>query len=168
MTLTNKKIAGFTLILYGVSSLLSYYSIVSISPDILLGSAFILFGLPSAYISFNDNRRDLLLLSTVLFMMGIIFLVKSNYEIINTRGIVFTSILFIGGTTFLVLFIDNTKEKTFLYTSFVLLALGFFSITLLREMGILDYANKIADLAEDFWPVVLIVFGLNIFWNRNK
>ncbi len=101
-------------------------------------------------------------------MIGIILVIKSNYEIINTRGIVFTSILFIGGTLFFILFIDNAGVKGFLFTSLILIIAGIIPITFLKGIGILDYANKAADIAEDFWPVALIILGLNVFLNRKK
>ncbi|MEW6194364.1 MAG: hypothetical protein AB1521_04300 [Bacteroidota bacterium] len=168
MTLTHKRISGVAFIFYGVCSLLSYYSILNISPYTAVGLTFILFGIPSTYLAFKNNRRDLLLLSALIFMIGTILIVKSNYEIINDRGIVFTSILFIGGTLFFILFIDNTRVKGFLFASLILIIMGIIPVTFSKEIGILDYANKAADLAEDFWPVVLIILGLNVFLNRKK
>ncbi|MBI1939337.1 MAG: hypothetical protein HYS25_14600 [Ignavibacteriales bacterium] len=165
----NYKITtALALILFGVLSLLGYFSIISVSESFTAAAALIIYSLPAVYFSLNEKNRIRLLTASILFMIGIIFLIKENFELINSRGLIFTSILFIGGSTFMILFIEDTKQKIFLYASAVLMTAGYLSVTLFRNLGIINFANRLADTAEDFWPVVLILWGLNIFWNRKR
>lgn len=168
MILTHKNILGLSFLFYGVFTLLSYYHVITFPISSIIAFVFIFYSLPTTFLSLNSSKYDQLSFSILIFMLGIIFFVISNFEIINTRGLVFTSVLFIGGTIFLVLFIDNSKTKAFLFAALYLLIFGILSITYLGKIGVLDYANKAAEIAEDFWPVLLIILGLNIFWNRKK
>lgn len=163
-----KITTALALILFGVLALLDYFSIIFVPESFSAGIALLVYSLPAVYFSLNEKNRIRLVTASILFMIGIIFLIKENFELINSRGLIFTSILFIGGSTFTILFIENIKQKIFLAASLVLITAAYLSITLFRNLGMIDFANRLADTAEDFWPVVLILWGLNIFWTRKK
>lgn len=168
MILSYKKIFSCVLIIAGILTLASEFRLLRIGIIQILAFSLILQGLFSASLSLNNNRRDLLFLFTVMFMIGIIFVTKSFFNIRETREIVFTSILFISGGALLILFIDNAKEKVFILSGIVFMLAGYLSITLFRSWGILKFANSLAKAAEDFWAVLLITWGLILFLNRKK
>ncbi|MDQ7816299.1 MAG: hypothetical protein RDU14_04690 [Melioribacteraceae bacterium] len=162
------KIGGMVLTLFGLLISLAGFNVIKMGNDEIIGTVLILQAIPSVFLSLMRNRKDLLFLFTVIFMIGIIFIIKSHFEIIESRGLIFSSILLISGSGFLILYIDNLKEQIFLYTGMLFFALGYFSITFLRELGVIGFANSLANIAEDFWPIVLILSGLTIFINRRK
>lgn len=166
--ITYSRIWGTISIIVGILTSLSVFKIIKMESDELIGTALILLAVASVFLSFTRNRRDFLFFFTSVFMIGIIFLTKSHFEIIESRGLIFSSILFISGSGFLILFSDNMKEKVFLYNGIFFFALGYLSITLLRDLGIIGFANSLANTAEEVWPVLLILFGLIIFINRKK
>lgn len=168
MTFTYKKTFGLILVLSGILILGSQLKLFRMELFDVFGAALILQGITSVSISLKQNRRDLLFLFTVMFLVGIVFLTKSYFVIRDTREIVFTSILFISGGAFLMLFIENMKEKFLLYTGILFLIFGYLSITLLRDAGITNYADTLGGLVKDFWPVVLITAGMLLFLNRKK
>lgn len=163
-----KKISGLVLILSGIALLLQSIKVLEDDMSLTLGSAFLLQGLASVHLSFKTNRRDFLFLFTVVFLIGIILITSSYFEIIESRGLVFSSILFIAGSGLLILFIDNPVEKKFLYTGVTLVLTGIASVTFLMELGVAGLANKLGNAAEDFWPVILTLSGLVLFLNRNR
>lgn len=163
-----KKISGLVFILSGIVLLLQSIKVLEDDMSRAVGTAFLLQGLASVYLSFKTGRRDFLFLFTVVFLIGIILITSSYFEIIESRGLVFSSILFIAGAGFFILFVDNPPEKKFLYTGVILALSGIASITFLRELGIAGLANKLGNAAEDFWPVILTLAGLVLFLNRNK
>jgi hypothetical protein len=163
-----KKITGIILIVCGIFFVLEKFTFSFLSANEIVGFSLILFGIPAVYISLNLGNRPLLVFASIVFMIGVLVLVKINYEIINTQGIVFISILFITGTTAFMLFIENASQKIFLIIAFVLLLLGYLSITVFKKLGLLILSNKIANYAEDFWPIVLLTTGLFIFLIRKK
>ena len=142
----------------------------SINLNILevIGITFILYGILSVYASLSNGYRDRLFLSSVLFFVGIVFIVEFNFNLVDLRGLTFASILLIGGGAFLILFIDNSKEKIFLIAAVVLIALGFISTNILKQLGIFKTVNKLADWVDVFWPVIFIFLGIIIFLTRKK
>lgn len=168
LNLNNRTILSITFILYGIFSVLNLARVIPFTEERLTGAVFIFYGAVTVFLSFSNQKRENLVFASGLFLVGVILLVKSNFEIIDTRGIVFTSTLFISGALLLILFIDNTKEKVFLYSGIVLILMSYLSITVLKNIGLFEIANKAGDYFKYFWPVLLIVFGISIFINRSK
>ncbi len=166
--MNNRIILGISFLIFGVLSMLSSRNIIFLTFEDVAGIVFIFYSVPTVYSALNNGDRGKLIVSTILFLVGVVFLVKSYFEILDTRGIVFFSILFIGGSVLIILFIENVKEKIFLYSGFILLALSYLSITQFKKLGLFNSANRIGNLLEVFWPVILIVMGMIIFVNRKK
>lgn len=168
MNFRNKKILAACIFLYGVLLLLRNSNLLNISIETVTGYVFLLYGVITFYQVFNNERREILIFVTILFLVGIELLVKANIDIYDTRGFVFTSVLFLSGSVFLVLFLENTKEKIFVISGIILIVLSYLTITTFKKLGVFDLANKIANLFEFFWPVVLLIFGISVFINRKK
>lgn len=164
----NKLILGFGFCLMGIFSFLSYLGIISIESETVIASAAAVYSLITVYNSFGSGKRAVLSFSTVLFLVSIIFIVKTHYPFTDTRGTIFSSILFISGTVLFILFIENTKEKIFLNASLMMFLLCVVSIVFLKSTGLFYLVNKVGNVFEIFWPAVLIVLGINVFINRKK
>jgi len=120
------------------------------------------------YKTFNNNKREVLIFVTILFLTGIALLVKANFDVYDSRGFVFTSILFVSGSVFIVLFIENTKEKIFAVSGISLILISYLSTTLVIKQYVLNFTNKISNFSGFFWPIILIIFGISVFLNRKK
>lgn len=168
MNRSNNIIIGISFLVYGMLSLLSSYGAINLESRVIFGIVFCFYGIATVNQTFGNNERGKLSFASVVFLIGVVLLVKSRFELLDSRGIVFTSILFISGATFLILFLENFKEKVFLYTGAVLILLGVLSATFFKNYGLFTLANKIGNLLGYFWPVLLIVFGISIFINRKK
>ena len=166
--MNNRIILGFSFLIFGILSMLSSRNIILLTFEDVVGIVFIFYSIPTVYSALNNGERGKLTASTILFLVGVVFLVKSYFEILDTRGIVFFSVLFISGSVLIILFIENIKEKIFLYAGIVLFILSYLSITQFKKLGLFNAANRIGILFEVFWPVILIVMGMIIFINRKK
>jgi hypothetical protein len=165
--LNNRIITGIAFIILGGLSYLGG-SIFDLDVYNVVGITFVVYGVLAFYVSLGSGKRGWLFLSTIIFFIGIILIVKSSYELIDTRGLAFASILFIGGAVFLILFLENNKIKVFAVAAILLMLFGYLSTNLFKQIGILNTANSIAIVVEDFWPAILIFLGLNIFLTRKK
>ena len=164
----SRLVLGISLLITGVLSLLRYFNIVSLSNEQLCGIAIIFYSLPTVYYSLESSKRERLVLGTVLFCIGVVFIVKSYFEILDTRGIVFASILFASGAVFMLLFIENTKEKLFILSAFLMILLSYFSVTFFKSVGLFESVNKIGNLFEVLWPALLMILGIGVFINRKR
>jgi hypothetical protein len=154
--------------LFGILSLFSHYGIAKISLAESVGIVFLVYGIATVYKSFGTNQKGTLSIAAIVFLTGIVLLIKSRFDLLDTRGVVFTSILFIGGATFLILFFDNTAEKVFLYAGLCLIISSIITVIFLKSWGIFYLINKIGNYFEYFWPVILIILGISLFNNRRS
>ena len=164
----NKNLVAISLIILGAGLLLIWSGILIYDSEILLGLVLAAFGISNTNYSFRIGSRKTIVLSAILFLTGVVLIVKTSYEIIDTRGLVLVSILFISGAVFLILFIENVKQKTFLLSGFTLIILSYFSLTVLKKIGLFQWLKTAGDMFEVFLPVILILFGMSIFINRKK
>jgi len=159
---------GISFLAFGILALLSGAGYVFLTIEKIIGISFVVYSIPTVYISLNTGERQKLVFATILFLVGVVFFIKSQYEIFDTRGIVFSSILFISGSVLLILFIENTKEKIFLIAAIVLILLSYAAATLFKGVGLFTTTNRLGTLLEIFWPLILILFGISIFARRKK
>lgn len=154
--------------MFGAGSLLIWSGVFSYDPEILLGIVLTAFGLSNANYSFRYSTRKMIIFSSILFLAGIALIIKNSYDIIDTRGLALVSILFVSGSVFVIMFIENTKQKVFLFAGLVLTLLSIFSLTVLRELGLFKWLKVIGDTFEVFLPVILVIFGISIYISRKK
>jgi hypothetical protein len=164
----SKNLFAISLVILGAGLLLIWSGILVYDPEMLIGIVLAALGVSNTNFSFRSGNRKMIVLSTILFLIGVVLIVKNTYEIVDTRGLVLVSILFISGASFLILFVDNVKQKTFLYSGLGLILASYFSITVLRGFGLFDWLKTVGDFLEIFWPVILIVLGLSIFVKKKK
>jgi hypothetical protein len=164
----NKILIGISCIVFGGLTYLNNSFGLDFNMEELLGMVMIIFGIPSVYFSLNGEKRNELFLFTIIFLIGIVLVVESRFALVDTKGLVFSSVLFIGGAAFFMLFIDNLKEKVFLSISIALLILGFVSTNIFRQIGIINAAHNIVSLLKNFLPAILIILGAVVFAARKK
>lgn len=176
MKINYKTILGLSLALYGILSLLNY-DLINLPAKTILGISLIFYSIPSVFISFTFqpmthkpltyNKRNMLVLSTILFFVGI-FLFANFYHVVYSYTTLILFILFSSGTIFFLLFIDNTQKKFYLYASLLLFILSYPSAKIFPYFETYNYANKFFEFANILLPVVLFLLGINIFIKRNK
>lgn len=168
MRFNNIIVLGASALILGILFLLKFFQVIS-SPYTLLASyIFIFYGFTAAYFSFGTGYRGNLFFASIIFLSGIMMYVINNFEILQPSSAVFSSILFISGASFIVLYIDNIKERIFLYSGLLLMLISYFSITFFKNSDIVDTANRLSNLVIDYWPVFLLLFGINILLMRKR
>ncbi|MDZ7767242.1 MAG: hypothetical protein U5K00_22980 [Melioribacteraceae bacterium] len=164
----NNIAVGGVLFFYGMLSLLSFFNILNVDYTNQIAFTLLLFGLLSVLTALNKLKRSSLLLISILFNTGFILFIHNNYEILNEYYLVLSIILFMTGSGFLLIFLQNTLEKTPLYISVFFLVLAFTSAVFYKSNVIIQFANRITLILFDLWPVFLIVFGILLVAGKSK
>lgn len=168
MRYNNFILLGFSLIIIGIFFLLRFFEIINTPFTLIASYVFIFYGIADVYFSFGTGYRGRLFFASIIFLSGIMMFVINNYEILYPSSAIFPSILFITGAGFLILFIDNMNEKIFLYSGIFLTLISLLSITFLKDSAIIQTANNISMLVLDYWPVFVLLFGINILLMRKR
>lgn len=159
----NKILIGLSLIVWGLLSLLDYFLLVDFQPNTIITITLIFYGLTTVYFNFGSGNRGYLFAGTFLFLVGILLYTTSTYDLISANKLFLFSFLFIIGSSFLMLTLENLKEKTFAFAGGLMLLL---SIALMPVEGFNDYfvfLNRITMAFVSYLPFFLIIFGI-IFW----
>ncbi|MFH1198122.1 MAG: hypothetical protein V1720_20640 [bacterium] len=167
----NRKtfILGLILILFGILNFAHAVGIFECDLREFLGYAFLLYGLFSTYLSFGkDTARGRLFLSVCVFLLGVLFIVITNFDIPSYQGVFLTTVLFIPGAGLLILYLQNYKETFLLITSVILILLSAISLYFYSSLSIIQFADKIAGKIISNWEIVFILFGFILLESNRR
>lgn len=164
----NKLLIAISIFIWGIISLFSYFGVFSISTENLISIIMIAYGLSSTNLAFRQNNRIQLIVSSFIFLLGIIFIVKSNFQITEFRSLIFISIFLITGSLSILLYVENLSQKVFLYSGVIFFVLGILLLNYLHELQITNLIYKVVNLFEVFWPIILIVFGFAVLRSKQE
>ncbi len=153
--------AGFTL-------LLNYFGFVNIGELKIISIFLMLYGLISVYALFGSERKGGIFFGSVCFLTGVMMFVSATCEILGKSKIALPSMLLITGSSFLMLFIDNNREKAFLIIASILIFAGIFTTYFFESIKIIFTANRIALQILEYWHIIFIIAGIGVLLNKRK
>ena len=164
----NYTALGISLIFFAVLNILGYFSIIELNEKLIFAYTFIAYGLLTLLFSFHKVNRSTLFFSSSLAMFWVVLAVLNGYEILNEYNTALSSVLFIIGGGFFILFIESPKEFSFLIIALLSSAGAVVSALFIKSNIIIQFANRVTLILLDFWPVFLIIFGIIIIAGRKR
>ena len=159
----------FVLILLAVEILLKLFGIINLSSNEIFGYAFIIYGISSVSISFGKNHKGVLFIGSLIFSIGFILITISNFEILNTNSIVFSSVFFCIATGFLILFLDEPQNRVFIFLSSVFFIIAFAAAIYSGAFETAKFVESIKSITVKFWPLeVVALAGTALFGYLNR
>jgi hypothetical protein len=156
-------ILGIILVLAGAGLLLDELHLLDFGWEKVLWLAVALLGALLTFRAFANNEQGRIFFGTVLFLFGVLFLLRS-FDIVHRGAHVFwPAILVIIGMAFLMLYINNTREWALLFPAVLFVGLG--AVFMLAELNYLCYWD-VWDAVRQYWPVVLILIGMAMILER--
>ncbi|MGE5402350.1 MAG: hypothetical protein ACM3S2_18285 [Ignavibacteriales bacterium] len=162
----NQSILGFVFILVVVAYLLKLAGLIPVSTGKIVSYAFLVYGIISVYLTLGTHRRAGLFLGTAIFLIGVVMFIINTYSIIQPGILVLPSLLFILGVGFFMLFIDDSSNRVFLYTSVILTGFSILSVYLSKRLPAFGFVSRMASGLVDYYPVFIILLGIYILLNR--
>ncbi len=152
---------SFYFLVSGLLVLLRFAGNLQISETEIFGIVFLVTSPVYLYFSFGRKLKGGLISATFLFLLGVVFLVVKQWEILNLLQVVLPSVFFIPGGIFLILFIDNTKKKNFLFGAVVLFVLSALAIVA-ADIELVKVFNRLAFEVLNYWEALLVFVGLGM------
>jgi hypothetical protein len=146
-------LAVFTILLY----ILRLFGVIRIDGGQILGYAFVFYGISSVYLSFGQNEKGLLVLGSVFFCLGVVLFVMNNFRLQSVERLIFPSVLLTASVSLLILYLDNTKNKTLLYAASGLLVI---TIVFAKIWGVISFSSFFSAIwptVMGYWPIILIL-----------
>lgn len=148
--------------------MLILFDVIDFSADLVIAGTLILYSVPLLYSAVSNSRRLQIIVSAVLFFIGILFTVTNLFEILDPLKVVVPSILFVSGIIFLLLFFENQKNKPFFAAGIFLAAAGIASVIFYGDSAYFYYTDKLILFVINNWHLFLIAVGILLLVMRKK
>ena len=164
----HQSIISYLLILLLVLILLKITGFIIIHNSELLGYVFIFFGLSYVFSSFGNNRRGVLFISTVIFLIGVALFIISNLEIQQLSKIIVPASLMIIGIGLLMTYIDGNQMTYILILLLLFMAAGIIITITHGELTFRSFIYSFLMVTEKYWSVVLIFAGIFLLFRKGN
>ncbi len=153
----NQLIILYLIIFIFFAIALKYFGLAQYDNLELLAVIFVAYGSGTVYNTIGQNKKFSLFVGTSAFLSGIVFFLIGKQQIFNSSGILFPSILFILGIGCLMLFFDNTADKSLLIIAAVFMVLGIIYTGVSGSFNTATFLNSLYELAQEYWLIILVV-----------
>jgi len=116
--------------------------------------------------SFGNNKSFALFNGTIIFFLGLVFFILNSFDFIQHDKIILPSFIFIIGTGFFTLFLDDYSKKRNLFVSVFFWLFGLIYVLLAGQYSFTTFISSIIEVSYSFWIVILLVIGIFIFLNN--
>jgi hypothetical protein len=163
-----QSIISYLLTFLLILILLRIIGIINLNNIELLSYLLIFFGLSYTFNSFGKNRRGLLFISTVLFLIGLVFFIISNFEIQQMSKIIVPSSLMIIGIGLFMTYLDGNHVIFVFILSLLLIVSGIIITITHGEITISSFFSSCIGITEKYWAVLLIFLGVFLLFRKEK
>ena len=137
--------------------LLSFLNILSTSFSDILSYLMIAVGLILVYSEIIRQNRVLIFLGSIIFLVGIFFLIIENFYVELNSNMSVPIILIFAGSGLLLVYITTSTKNIFFLASVILLSVGLTLLLVSSHWKIGLFINSILPVINYIWPVVLVV-----------
>jgi len=145
-----------------VSFLLSLFNILSITFTDILSYSLLIIGIALVYGESIRRNRLSVFLGSVIFLLGVYFLISENFSL-NISGVTSIPIILIfAGSGLLILHISTSTKNIFLIISIVLLSAGLTLFIVNSHWNISSFIQSFLPVLNFLWPVIIILILISL------
>ena len=164
----HQSIISYLLTLLLLLILLKIIGIIHIHNLELLGYVFIFFGLSYVFNSFGNSRKGVLFTSTVIFLVGLVLFIISNFEIQQLSKLIIPSSLMIIGIGLLMTYIDGDQLTFVFILSLLFIAAGIIMTITHGEITFRSFISSFIGITAKYWPILLIFAGVFLLFRKGN
>ncbi len=164
----NQLIIIYLLTFLVFTYLLKLIGFIKITGSEILSYTLIFAGFGLFFNSFGKGNKSLLFSSTFIFLWGVVLFLINNFEFRNNSEILYPALFLNVGFSFLILFIDNFKDKIYLLLSFIFVILGTASVFYWGKFNSSIFFNSFGEIAVKYLPIIIIAAGIFFILTRSE
>ena len=156
--------------LYDISIIVIVFIIISFIISILdlapvsfidtFSYALVTIGMSLVYSESISKNSILVFLGSIIFLVGIYFLITENFNLNINEGIVVPIILIFTGVGLLTSHISISTKTIFLWASIILLSVGLTLFIINSHFSIKSFSQSMLPVIGFLWPVAIILIVL--------
>jgi hypothetical protein len=146
-----------------VAFLLSILNVIDITLTNILSYTLLIIGIALVYGESIRQNRISVFLGSIVFLLGVYFLISENFELNNRDGMSVPIILIFAGTGLLVLHISTKTKKIFLIISIILLSAGSTLLIMSSHLSVGSFIQSFLPVLNFLWPAIIILIVIVLF-----
>jgi len=146
-----------------VSFLLSIFKVIDLTLTDILSYSLLVIGIALVYGESIRQNRLSIFLGSIIFLLGVYFLISENFELSNRDGMSVPIILIFAGTGLSVLHISTKAKKIFLIISIILLTAGLTLLIVSSHWSISSFFYSLLPVLNFLWPALIILILIALF-----
>lgn len=150
-----------------VSFFLSIFKIIPITLTDILSYSLLVIGIALVYGESLRQNRLTVFLGSIIFLLGVYFLISENFNLNISGGTSISLILILAGSGLLVLHISTSTKIIFLIISIIFLSAGLILLIVYSHWSFGSFLLSVLPILNYLWPVLIILFVLVILL-KNK
>jgi hypothetical protein len=164
----HQSIISYLLIFLLILILLRVAGFINIQNVELLGYILIYFGLSYVFNSFGNKRKGALFTSTVIFLVGVVLFIISNFEIQQLSKLIIPSSFMIIGIGLFMTYLDGNQLTYILLLSLLFIAVGIIITIIYGEITSHSFYASFLGVTEKYWSVLLIFAGIFLLFRKGN
>ena len=145
-----------------VSFLLSLFNILSITFTDILSYSLLIIGIALVYGESIRRNRLSVFLGSVIFLLGVYFLISENFSLNISEVTSIPIILIFAGSGLLILHISTSTKNIFLIISILLLSAGMTLFIVNSHWNISSFIQSFLPVLNFLWPVIIILILISL------
>lgn len=158
-------VLGIILIAVGIILLMDQVGMLDLTFWNIITGIIVLYGATLVIRSFNAGDRSKVFWGTVLFLLGLFFILDSMNMITHRYPVFVPALFLILGFSFFMMYVYNIRDWHLLIPTLFFVGIG--GLIIAEELS-LFYAYRIEYYLVNFWPVLLILFGLGLILKSRR
>lgn len=143
-----------------VLTALKIFNIVAIEGGDVLVALLILVGILIVQYYFGEGIAAPIFFGSVIFFIGVLLFLIQNFLFDNDSTLLWTSIPFILGFSFLIVFIDQRHKKKYLFVALPLIICGFLVLLHFGTLNAATIFSSFVFIVKDYY--ILLIVGVAI------
>jgi len=131
--------------------------------DISIGSVFsfssFFIGLLLFYYSYGSHNFAAVFTGSLLFFTGMFLFVISTFLLRITFIMLFTGGIFVLGSSFFMVYLEQTKKRWALYSSAGMVLLGFLLSIAVGNLALKNFLTSVWEVVKAYWLLLLAAIG---------
>lgn len=157
---------ALTFIALGIILFLKLFGEITAPDTQIYGNMLLFCGIVSVFVNMGKQRKGSLFLGVFSFMIGVLFYVMNNFDIMSTNRIILPALFFVFGSGFLFIYLDDLSEITFLIVSVFLMLAAYFTFAFYDSFESIRFSASISKTTLDYWEYLFIIIGVGIITDR--
>lgn len=158
----------YVILILALISILGISGIINLTGRSWMGSGLTALGFGIVLIFFGEYKPHFLFAGSFAFLLGNYLFIIDKFEIIKGKPIILPALFLITGLSVLILYIEKTSQRKYLYSSIILISSGIISVFYFGSLNLVKIFYYLFEIIKIYWLLAAIILLIVFIISRKK